>query len=217
MLFSVSSRLCFRHGYGNKIKTESGKFIMKELEERIQEDGVIIDNEILKVDSFINHQIDTRLLNDICAYLVKPFSQVDKVVTIETSGIAFAVGAAQQLGNVPVVFAKKSKSKIVDTNNIYTAMVKSFTRGVLSPICIDKRFLKKNERVLIVDDFMAEGNASLGLVDICQQAGAKVVGVAVAIEKSFQGGHAKLESMGIPVVSAADIIGFENGHVIFRP
>lgn len=188
---------------------------MKELEDRIRSDGVVIDNEILKVDSFINHQIDTALVRRICAYLIEPFKNVEKVVTIETSGIAFAVIAAELLGDVPVVFAKKSKSKIVDSANVYTANVKSFTRGVVSPITIDKRFLKKGERVLIVDDFMAEGNASLGLVELCQQAGAQVVGVGVAVEKSFQGGHAKLNAMGIPVRSGADVAGFDHGKVIF--
>jgi xanthine phosphoribosyltransferase len=189
---------------------------MKELEERIEEDGIVIDNEILKVDSFINHQIDIALLQRICAFLVEPFHGVEKVVTIETSGIAFAVVAAELLGNVPVVFAKKSKSKIVDSTNVYSANVKSFTRGIVSPITVDKRFLKKDEKVLIVDDFMAEGNASLGLVELCQQAGSKVLGVCVAVEKSFQGGHAKLNAMGIPVRSGADIAGFENGKVIFN-
>ena len=190
---------------------------MKELEERIQSDGVIIDNEILKVDSFINHQIDIALLRRICAYLVEPFHDTEKIVTIETSGIAFAVSSAELLGDIPVVFAKKSKSKIVDTTNIYTANVKSFTRGIVSPITIDKRFLKKGEKVLIVDDFMAEGNASLGLVELCQQAGAQVMGVCVAVEKSFQGGHGKLNAMGIPVRSGADIAGFDHGKVIFAP
>src|SRR5574344_2247122 len=188
---------------------------MQELEERIQSDGIVIDNEILKVDSFINHQIDTGLLRRICTYLIEPFHSIDKVVTVETSGIAFAVVAAELLGDVPVVFAKKSKSKIVDTTNVYTANVKSFTRGVVAPITIDKRFLKKGERVLIVDDFMAEGNASLGLVELCQQAGAQVMGVCVAVEKSFQGGHAKLNAMGIPVRSGADVAGFDHGKVIF--
>ncbi len=188
---------------------------MKELEQRILKDGIVIDNEILKVDSFINHQIDVKLLGDICDYLTKDFHNVDKILTIETSGIAFAVVAAQKLGNIPVVFAKKSKSKIVDESNIYTAEVKSFTRGTVSKITIDKRFLKKGERVLIVDDFMAEGNASIGLIDICNKAGAEVVGVAVAVEKRFQGGRDKLNKLGYKVVSAASISAFENGKPVF--
>jgi xanthine phosphoribosyltransferase len=189
---------------------------MKELVERIKKDGVVIDNEILKIDSFINHQIDTKLLDHICAYLTKDFHDIDKVVTIETSGIAFAVVAARMLNYVPVVFAKKSKSKIVDSSNVYSSDVKSFTRNIVSTITIDKKYLKKGEKILIVDDFMAEGNASLGLVDLCKQAGAVVEGVAVAVEKSFQGGHAKLESLGIKVVSGADIIAFDNGKPVFR-
>jgi xanthine phosphoribosyltransferase len=188
---------------------------MKELEDRILKDGVVIDNEILKIDSFLNHQIDTALLNDICAYLAKDFRQIDKIVTIETSGIAFAIGVAQNLGNIPVVFAKKSKSKIVDDSNIYTAQVKSFTRGFTSTISIDKRFLRKGEKVLIVDDFMAEGNASMGLVEICRQAQAPVQGVAIAVEKSFQGGRAKLEKLGYKVVSGANVIAFKDNKPVF--
>lgn len=188
---------------------------MKELEDRILKDGVVIDNEILKVDSFINHQIDTALLGRICAYLTKDFHNIDKVLTIETSGIAFAVGAAQQLGNIPVVFAKKSKSKIVDVSNVYFAQIKSFTRDIVSTVTVDKRYLKKGERILIIDDFMAEGNASFGLIDICNQAGAKVMGVGVAVEKSFQGGRGRLEKLGYKVVSGADIIGFKDGKPMF--
>jgi xanthine phosphoribosyltransferase len=189
---------------------------MKELEERIRKDGFVIDNDILRVDSFINEQIDSGLLMRICQEITKPFvGKVDKVLTVEASGIAFGLGAALCLGNCPLVFAKKSKSKTVDTSNLYTAEVKSFTRGTLSPILIDKRFLKKGERVLIVDDFLAEGNASLGLINLCDQAGVQVVGVAVAIEKRFQGGRAILEGKGYPVVSAASIAGFQKGQVIF--
>jgi xanthine phosphoribosyltransferase len=114
-----------------------------------------------------------------------------------------------------LVFAKKSKSKTVDTSHLYTSEVKSFTRGTTSPILLDQRFLKKGERVLIVDDFLAEGNASFGLLDLCAQAGVQVVGIAVAIEKRFQGGRSRLEKAGYRVVSAAAISGFENGHCLF--
>jgi xanthine phosphoribosyltransferase len=189
---------------------------MKELEERIRRDGFVVNNDILRVDSFINEQIDSGLLMRICEEITKPFvGKVDKVLTIEASGIAFGLGAALCLGKCPLVFAKKSKSQTVDTSNLYTATVKSFTRGSLSPILIDKRFLKKGERILIVDDFLAEGNASRGLLDLCAQAGARVVGVAVAIEKRFQGGRAFLEKEGYPVVSAASISGFCQGQVLF--
>jgi xanthine phosphoribosyltransferase len=188
---------------------------MKELEERIQSEGVVIGGDIVKVDSFINHQIDIVLLNDICSYLAHPFHNIDKVLTIETSGIAFAIGTAQQLGNVPMVFAKKSKSKIVDETNLFLASVKSFTRGTVSTIGVDKRFLKKGERILIVDDFLAEGSAALGLIDLCAQAGATVVGVAVVIEKSFQGGRDRIERLGLPIVCAANIQSIANGKIVF--
>jgi len=191
---------------------------MKELEERIQKDGKVLNGgEILKVDSFINQQIDTALLNDISAYLAEPFKGVDKVLTVETSGIAFALGIAQHLGNIPVVFAKKSKSKIVDETNLYVAEVKSFTRGSVSKISVDRRFLLSGEKILLVDDFLAEGNASLGLYSMCLEAHCLVEGVAVAIEKSFQGGRARLEALSFPVRSAANIIGFKEGKVIFAP
>lgn len=188
---------------------------MKELEERILKDGFVIGGDILRVDSFINGQIDTGLLRRICAELAKGWGPIDKVLTVETSGIAYALGVAMALGDLPVLFAKKSKSKIVDPSNLYTAEVKSFTRGIVSTIAVDRNYLKKGEKVLIVDDFLAEGNASLGLIHLCEQAGASVQGVAVVIEKSFQGGRAKLESMGYRVVSGANISGFQNGQVLF--
>lgn len=188
---------------------------MKELEKRIRDEGFVVGTTIVKVDSFINHQIDTSLLNDVCAYLTEDFHDVDKVLTIETSGIAFAIGAAQHLGNIPVVFAKKSKSLIVDLSNVYTTEIKSFTRNAVYTATVDKRFLSKGERILVVDDFLANGNASLGLIDICRQAGAEVIGVAVAIEKSFQGGRQKLESQGYKVVSGANIVSIQDGKITF--
>src|SRR5574344_1004506 len=179
---------------------------MEELEQRITKEGVVIDNEILKVDSFINHQIDVKLLKKICSYLTKDFQGADKILTIETSGIAFAVGASECLNDIPVVFAKKSRSKIVDENNVYTYQVKSFTRGTVSTITIDKKYLHKGEKVLIIDDFMAEGNAGLGLINICKEAGAQVIGVGIAVCKSFQGGKKAIENLGYKVVCAADIV-----------
>jgi xanthine phosphoribosyltransferase len=188
---------------------------MKELEERIRNDGFAIGNNIVKVDSFINHQIDIALLNDVCAYLTQDFHDIDKILTIETSGIAFAIGVAQHLGNIPVVFAKKSKSAIVDLSNVYSTEIKSFTRGNVYSATVDKRFLNKGERILIVDDFLAEGSASLGLVDIGRQAGTEIVGVAVAIEKSFQEGRHKLEALGYKVVSGANIASLQDGRILF--
>ena len=189
---------------------------MQSLEKKILEDGIIIGNDILKVDSFINHQIDCNLLWNISRHIANKFQNVDKIVTIETSGIAFAVGTAMQFDNIPVVFAKKSTSKVVDDSSCYKALVKSFTKGSINEIRIDKRFLLEGERVLVVDDFLAEGNAALGLVDILKQAKTEIVGVAVCVEKRFQGGRKKLEDLGYKVYSAASIDAFKDGKPVFH-
>ncbi|MCQ2798032.1 MAG: xanthine phosphoribosyltransferase [Bacilli bacterium] len=188
---------------------------MKELERKILKDGVIINNDILKVDSFLNHQIDTAMVVRTSSYIAAQFEDIDKIVTVETSGIAYAIMVAMAYGNIPVVFAKKTKSAILDYSNAYHAEVKSFTRNTVSEISIDKRFIKEGERVLIVDDFLAEGNASVGLVNLCKDAKADVQGVAVIVEKRFQGGRDRLEAMGIKVVSCASIEKFENNKPVF--
>lgn len=189
---------------------------MEQLKEKIEKDGFVIGTDILKVDSFINHQIDTKLLDELGAYFASLFEGVTKVLTIEASGIAFGCAVANHLGYLPMVFAKKSKSKIVDENNLYTTYVNSFTKGTTNTVCVDKRFLNKDDVILIVDDFLAEGNASLGLIDICKQAGCKVAGVAIVIEKGFQGGREKLESLGYRVESAAIVDHFEAGKAILK-
>ena len=188
---------------------------MKELKERILKDGKVIGSEILKVDSFLNHQIDTDLLDKIGKFFSEKFSGVNKILTIEASGIAYAVSTARYYNNIPMVFAKKSKSKTVD-DNIYKTEIKSFTRGISSTVTVCKNYLTKGDKVLIVDDFLAEGNAALGLIDLCNQAGASVVGVAIVIEKGFQGGRKRIEDLGINVESAAIIDRFEDGKVILK-
>ena len=189
---------------------------MKLLEERIIEDGIIINNDILKVDSFLNHQIDVSLVRAIAKEIDSEYKAfgVNKILTIETSGIAFAYAAAEEMGNLPLVFAKKSKSLTVG-NDVYKAEVKSFTRNITSTITVAEKYLNKGDVILIVDDFLAEGNASLGLIDLCNQAGAKVVGVAVAVEKGFQGGREKLENLGLKVYSAARIKEFKDNKPVF--
>ncbi len=189
---------------------------MEDLKNRILKDGVVIGSDILKVDSFINHQIDTELLFNLCKYLSGKFSGVTKILTIEASGIAFAIGVARYYDNIPVVFAKKSKSKTVDMNTVYKTNIKSFTRGTESIVTVAKNYLNKGDNVLIVDDFLAEGNAALGLIDLCNQAGANVLGVAVVIEKGFQGGRKKIESLGIKVEAGAIIKEFKNGKVVLE-
>lgn len=189
---------------------------MKLLEQRVLEDGVIVNNDILKVDSFINHQIDVALVRALAKEINEEFKEfkVNKILTIETSGIAFAYAVAEEMGNLPLVFAKKSKSATVG-DDVFKAEIKSFTRNISSTVTVRDRYLKPSDTVLIVDDFLAEGNASLGLIDICNQAGAKVVGVAVAIEKRFQPGRKRLEELGLKVYSGASIKAFVDNKPVF--
>lgn len=188
---------------------------MKELEEKILTDGIVIDNEILKIDSFINHQIDVSLLNKICKEIASNFKNIDKIITIETSGIAYAIGVAQYLGNIPVVFAKKSKS-LITGDNVYTSEVKSFTRKTSSTITIDKRYVTEGGNYLIIDDFLAEGNAALGLIDIISQAKGNIKGVGVVVEKRFQGGRKRIEDLGIKVIATASIKEFKDNKPVFE-
>ena len=188
---------------------------MKLLEERILKDGVVINNDILKVDSFINHQIDINLINAF-ADEVKLFfkdQQVDKILTIETSGIAMAYAVAERFNNAPLVFAKKKKSITVD-DNVYKTEIKSFTRNIVSTVTVARPYLKPGEHILIVDDFLAEGNAAMGLIDLCQQADAVVVGFADVIEKEFQGGKNRIQEKGIKVFSGAVIKAFKDNKPV---
>ena len=189
---------------------------MKLLEERILKDGVIINNDILKVDSFLNHQIDTVLIDELAEDMINFFKdvKVDKVLTIETSGIAIAYAVARILRK-PIVFAKKSKSATVG-DDVYTTEIKSFTRNLVSKVTVSNKYLRANENVLLVDDFLAEGNAAIGLIDLCNQAKANVVGFATAIEKGFQGGRKKIEACGVKVYSGAIIEAFENNKPVFK-
>ena len=189
---------------------------MKELEERILKDGIIINNDILKVDSFLNHQIDVSLTRALAKEIAELFKgyKINKILTIETSGLPLSYAVAEELGDLPLVFGKKSKSLTVG-NDVYKAEIKSFTRNINSTVTVAQKYLKPSDMVLIVDDFLAEGNASLGLLDLCNQAGAKVIGVAVAIEKGFQGGRDKLEALGLKVYSGANIKAFIDNKPVF--
>ena len=189
---------------------------MKSIEKKIFEEGRVLDNEILKVDSFLNHQIDPKVINEFAKEVASHFSNegINKILTIETSGIAIAYAVAEAFGCIPLVFAKKTKSKIVD-DNVFKSDVKSFTRGTISPVSVSKKYLSKEDKVLLVDDFLAEGCSALGLVDICAQAGAEVKGLAIVIEKIFQGGRALLEDKGIKVFAGASIKAFVNNVPVF--
>lgn len=189
---------------------------MKQLEERILKDGIIINNDILKVDSFLNHQIDVSLTRALAKEITDLYKDLkpNKILTIETSGIPLAYAVAEELGNLPLVFAKKSKSMTVG-DDVYKAEIKSFTRNITSTVTVANKYLNSGDVILIVDDFLAEGNAALGLIDLCNQGQAKVVGVAVAIEKGFQGGRDKLQALGLKVYSGANIKAFVNNKPVF--
>ncbi|HGI2397608.1 TPA: xanthine phosphoribosyltransferase [Streptococcus agalactiae] len=188
---------------------------MKLLEERILKDGDVLGENILKVDSFLTHQVDFELMQEIGKVFADKYKEagITKVVTIEATGIAPAVYAAQALG-VPMIFAKKAKN-ITMTEGILTAEVYSFTKQVTSQVSIVSRFLSNDDTVLIIDDFLANGQAAKGLLEIIGQAGAKVAGIGIVIEKSFQDGRDLLEKTGVPVTSLARIKAFENGRVVF--
>lgn len=178
---------------------------MKLLEERILKDGVVLDDKVLKVDSFLNHQLDVALFCEMGKEFFRIFADeaVNKILTVESSGIAIACITAQFF-NVPVVFAKKNRTKNV-VGDVYESRVESFTHGKAYDIIVSKNYLSENDRVLIIDDFLANGNAAAGLVDIVLKAGAKVVGIGVAVEKAFQKGGKILRSRGIRVEALAAI------------
>lgn len=188
---------------------------MNFLEEKIYNEGRIINNEIIKVDNFLNHQIDPKTIRETAKLIIARFPNTDKVLTIETSGIVIAYAVAELLGDIPVVFAKKSKSAINDCSNVFTAEIKSFTRNTISTVTVDKKYINEGEKILIVDDFLAEGNAALGLIDIVKQGKGQVVGMSAAIEKYFQGGHKKIEELGIPVYCPASIKDFKDNKPVF--
>jgi len=188
---------------------------MKILEDRIRQDGTVLPGNVLKVDNFLNHQIDPQLMDQMGAEFARQFKDagITKVLTVESSGIAPAVLAGLHL-QVPVIFARKHKSLTLQ-DNLYTAKVFSYTKQVTNDISIDRRFLSPEDRVLIIDDFLANGQAVQGLFDIAETAGITVAGVGVVIEKRFQKGHQMVEDAGVPLVALASIASFADGQVIF--
>ncbi|MGT2813521.1 xanthine phosphoribosyltransferase [Streptococcus intermedius] len=188
---------------------------MKLLEERILKDGHVLGENILKVNSFLTHQVDANLMREIGKAFATYFKStgITKVVTIEASGIAPAIYTAEALG-VPMIFAKKSKN-ITMTEGILTAEVYSFTKQVTSTISIAGKFLNRQDKVLIIDDFLANGQAAKGLIDIIEQSGASVEAIGIVIEKSFQEGRKLLEEDKRKVVSLARIQKFENRKIVF--
>ncbi|MBP3539798.1 MAG: xanthine phosphoribosyltransferase [Oscillospiraceae bacterium] len=188
---------------------------MKLLEQRILADGVVKPGNILKVDSFLNHQLDPQLFYEMAQEIKRLFAgeRIDKVLTVEASGIAMAVMTGYALG-CKAAFAKKSKSKNI-SDSVYSSEVVSFTHGNTNTVILSKEYLHPGERVLIVDDFLATGAALIGLRDIVQQAGAELVGAAIAIEKVFQGGGNQLRAEGMRIESLARIAAMSDNSLTF--
>ncbi|WP_445291404.1 xanthine phosphoribosyltransferase [Bacillus cereus] len=188
---------------------------MKVLQEKILNEGKVLSGDVLKVDAFLNHQIDPVLMQEIGKEFAKRFKEenITKIVTIESSGIAPAVMAALELG-VKVIFARKRKSLTLQ-DNMYVANAYSFTKQETNEISLSRNHIDENDRVLIIDDFLANGQAALGLMSLVEQAGASIAGIGIVIEKAFQDGGKKLREQGVRVESLAEIASLDNGTVTF--
>ncbi len=191
---------------------------MQQLIDRIRRDGVVKPGNVLKVDSFLNHQMDIELINEIGKEFKRRFSDVDitKIVTIEASGIGIACIAAQYF-HVPVVFAKKAKSVNID-GEVLTTQIESYTHKRVYDVIIAKKFISPKDRVLIIDDFLANGCALLGLIELVACAGASIEGIGIVIEKGFQSGGEVIREMGMRLESLAIVEGMDDktGEVFFR-
>lgn len=192
--------------------------VMNFLEERIMKDGVVKEGNVLKVDSFLNHQMDIKLFEQMGEEWKRRFEgkDINKVMTIEASGIGIACIAAQYF-DAPVVFAKKNKSINID-GEMYVAEVESFTHKCKNNVIVSKKFLTPDDRVLIIDDFLANGCALQGLISIVNQAGAKVEGIGIAVEKGFQSGGQIIRNLGYQLESIAIVDGMDaaTGEIKFR-
>ncbi|MBP2241304.1 xanthine phosphoribosyltransferase [Cytobacillus eiseniae] len=184
--------------------------------ETIKQEGIILSDSVLKVDSFLNHQIDPQLMLEMGKEFAKRFKEegITKIVTLESSGIAPSIMTGLQL-DIPVIFARKKKSLTL-VNELLTAKVYSFTKQESNDISVAKKFLNENDHILIIDDFLANGQAALGLAEIVKQANASIAGIGIVIEKGFQNGGAKLRELGYRVESLATIHSLKNGEIIFK-
>ncbi len=191
---------------------------MEALRRMILEKGKGIGNDIIKVDMFLNHRIDTALLFEMGEAWAEEFrgEKPELVLTVEASGIAMAVAAAHALGDIPVVFAKKSAT-VVQNDDLVQAPVYSFTHKTQNMIRIERKYLPAGTRVLIIDDFLADGQAVRGLMNLCWQQQAVVVGVGIAIEKGFQPGGQALRASGVHLKSLAVVEGIQDGNIVLRP
>lgn len=191
---------------------------MELLEERIRRDGVVKSEGVLKVDGFLNHQMDINLFNEMGKELKRLFADapINKILTIEASGIGIAAVVAQHF-DVPVVFAKKSQSINLD-GDVYSTKIKSFTHQRIYDVIVSKKFLNADDHVLLIDDFLANGCAMNGLIDLVEEAGATVEGIGIAVEKGFQSGGDDLRSRGYHLESLAIVQSMnpETGEIEFR-
>lgn len=188
---------------------------MKLLRDKVMTEGIVLGDQVLKVDSFLNHQMDPLLMKEIGREFARRFQDegITRILTIESSGIAPAIMTALELA-VPMIFARKHKSLTLK-DNIYVEKVYSFTKRESNEITVSKKFLQKGDRILIIDDFLANGEAAFGLARIAEQAGASVAGIGIVIEKSFQPGAGLLQQAGYRVESLVRIASLENGTVSF--
>lgn len=204
--------------YNDKIFLR-GAILLKLLEDRIVKDGIVKPGNVLKVDSFLNHQMDISLFNDMGKEFKRLFNDtpINKILTIEASGIGIACVAAQYFDNVPVVFAKKSQTVNID-GEVYSTKIESFTHKRVYDVILSKKYLSSKDHVLIIDDFLANGCALNGLLDIAQKAGATVEGVGIAVEKGFQRGGELIRQKGIRVESLAIIesMDADSGNIVFK-
>ncbi|GMM19749.1 xanthine phosphoribosyltransferase [Lactobacillus amylovorus subsp. amylovorus] len=189
---------------------------MKLLEDRIKRDGEVLDGDVLKINSFLNHQVDPKLMMQVGEEFKRLFAdeKIDKILTCEASGIAPGIMTAYQLG-VPMVFARKKKPSTLN-DAVYWADVLSYTKKVTNKICVEEKFLHKGEHLLIVDDFVAHGEAVKGMVNIAKQAGCNIVGVGAVVAKTFQGGSDWVKNEGLRFEALASIDNFKDGKVHFE-
>ncbi|MDU4473461.1 MAG: xanthine phosphoribosyltransferase [Clostridium perfringens] len=192
---------------------------MELLKDKIKKEGRVTEDNILMVDSFLNHQMDVEFFNEVGKEFKDRFKnyQIDKILTIESTGIGLGIITAQYFDNVPVVFGKKiERLPRNKREEVFNSEVYSFTKKTIYNVVVDKKFIKPGEKILIVDDFLANACAVFGLIDVVKQAGAEVVGVGIVIEKGFQSGRAHLEDKGIRVESLVTIDKIEDGEVYFK-
>ena len=189
---------------------------MSYLKEKMVKDAVVVNENVVKVDSFLNHQLDPAVLKEISKEFVQYFKdkEITKVMTIEASGIAPGILVATEF-EVPMLFAKKSEPSTMKSDDQFSTDVHSFTKNLTSRVLVSKKYLSPDDKVLIIDDFLANGEAALGLIDLVEQAGAETVGVGICVEKSFQPGRQKLEDKGVDIFSIVRIASLADNKITF--